>query len=61
VFGLFLVFGAIKALLSWMDDRPKGDAVTEFLADFRSTNFFVTRNRPALSASVGWTGFVLHG
>jgi hypothetical protein len=65
LFGLFLVFDAINAPVSWMDDRPQGDAVTEISADFCSlaclVKYFVTRNRPALSASVVWTGFALHG
>jgi hypothetical protein len=65
LFGLFLVFGAINALLSWMDDRAHRDAVTEFFPKFRSTagpaNYFVTRNHPVLSASIVWTGFALHG
>jgi hypothetical protein len=63
--GLFLVFGAINAPLSWMDDRTLHHAVTEFFAEFRSAarpvDYFVTRNRPGLSASVVWTGFALHG
>jgi hypothetical protein len=65
LFGLFLVFGAINAPVSWMDDRAHRHAVTEFFAEFRPAarpaDYFVTRNRPVLSASVVWTGFALHG
>jgi hypothetical protein len=65
LFGLFLVFGAINAPVSWMDDRAHCHVVTEFLAEFPSTarpaDYFVTRNRPVLSASIVWTGFALHG
>jgi hypothetical protein len=63
--GLFLVFSAIDAPVSWMDDRTYYHAVTEFFVEFRlaagPVDYFVTRNRPGLSASVVWTGFALHG
>jgi hypothetical protein len=62
---VFLFFSAIRAPLSWMDDRNGGVAVTDFLRKFfwasQNDIYSVTLERAALSSSAVWTFFALHG
>jgi hypothetical protein len=55
MFGLFLVFGAIKAPLSKVDDRCQLHPVTTL-----SRNF-VTEDRAGRSLSMVWIALTLHG